>query len=1549
MDNTNNGNTTKTSEVKLERVLGLTVTNTTALDCDSNSSTIAYPAGCVIVLYNIRKNKQSHIISNSKKTITCLAFSGDGRYLVTGECGHLSHVRVWDVQDHLPVSEMSGHKYGINCVAFSPNMKYVVSVGSQHDMTVNVWDWRGKVKVASNKVSCKVKALSFSCEGSYFVTVGNNHVKFWYLEYSRTSKYKLETVPLMGRSAILGDQRNNYFCDVACGRGENADSTYAITKSGILCEFNGRRLLDKWVELRTSGANSIKVGESHIVVGCSDGIVRCFSPYNLRFICTLPRPHFLGVDVAKGMSGKYQSLQNNTKYPDTIAVTLDEIHKKVTCIYSDHSIYVWDIKDTKKIGKTHSSLYHGACIWGIEHYPELSNGVLPSGTFLTCSSDDTIRVWNFDSGISQSCPYQRNIYSYELLKIFYTDPDFTFLCDSDINPSGSNDKVDTVYDGRNGVRCLRISPDGNHLASGDRSGNIRIYDIQCAEMMCKIEAHDSEVLCLEYSRSVNGKGKYLASASRDRLIHIFDAEQDYAFLQTLDDHSSSVTAVRFVNINKLQLISCGADKSVIFRQAQFTPRLKFVREHHMVGKTTFYDMDVDAQQQHIVTACQDQNIRTYSVTTTKLSRSFHASQTEEGTLIKVILDPTGTYLATSSTDKTVSIFNYYTGECISIISGHSELVTSLIFSSNGKYIVSVCGDGCVFLWRLPVEVTQNIIAKQAVSNSTHNLWQDGKKTAVTEPIQMAERDGQKKDPNFSSLVWDSRMKEDLGISMENSPEYRFSIGQLPGWAKKQIVEDSTTSSSYSESESSLTIQPRGRWAQRVDGQGLVVRSYLPSDSIIPYPNNQGQKQNRYSHNEERIFQSREEVNSTSNQVSTAHISLHQETTTITRRETNRIRHPTDSSTASSIRLEDEAEDERSDSGAAESEITYYPPSEEGSEIGNSSFNVQATKNESTRTLPRKLRRSKTENLHEMTPNKSLDHDVNSDGDDLGTSGEGERSFINSMYVSTENLERLDEREKFMKRTYESLERSASSIWQKKQLNEQSHDERKSISAKYLSKSPQNSSQSYTPNSGKQVYSQTKKREELTKALNDARKKLETLGWRKGLSTSKSVGDLRNMPEKETLWKHSPSAAEDGDIRRTSSFGDITAPFASHRRHLPNTPNHADSDAISAPLWARAKQRSDEVNTVKPVASVISTPTKNTMSRSASISALHRSENLESHSPQRTVPDTPTRSVYSSQKSIHTNSSNLTRSSSSSAMNVAGRSTVAAVPPRRLTLAPTHPRWQHSDSSSSDASPTDYKPNTLTARSLVAHWEKKLGNRESSKETSDFYKQTSRSKSEWDLQKACQQTDKKKEESKLKTDIYNNQKEIFDKKLLDIKDNEFKTNATTKALEMSPDDLPVKDKNPSNNSFKYYNAASVPLTRELCEQIAEELKQVTSTAMQVFQRVTMDSELSAMDKASMTTVLAKGVWQAQQNLRPAMPPVPIWPMPQNSSLDPNIFASKTIGNVNNSLSIDPGIGKGSVENPAETVNAMTLLQQYSDKLLSLVEQHINKNVPETSNK
>ena len=53
------------------------------------------------------------------------------------------------------------------------------------------------------------------------------------------------------------------------------------------------------------------------------------------------------------------------------------------------------------------------------------------------------------------------------------DPELTYLKDLELSGAGSAEKTDSSYDGRNGVRSIRISPDGKHLASGDRAGNIR--------------------------------------------------------------------------------------------------------------------------------------------------------------------------------------------------------------------------------------------------------------------------------------------------------------------------------------------------------------------------------------------------------------------------------------------------------------------------------------------------------------------------------------------------------------------------------------------------------------------------------------------------------------------------------------------------------------------------------------------------------------------------------------------------------------------------------------------------------------------------------------------------------------------------------------------------------------------------------------------------------------------------------------------------------------------------------------------------------------------
>ncbi|KAM3842569.1 LOW QUALITY PROTEIN: mitogen-activated protein kinase-binding protein 1-like [Diretmus argenteus] len=811
------------TKATLEKVLGITASGSSGLACAPRSGLVAYPAGCVVVLLNPKKNRQHHIINTSRKTITAVSFSPDGKLLVTGESGHLPAVRLWDVAERRQVALLQQHQYGVACVAFSPNSKHIVSVGNQHDMMVNVWAWKKDVVVAANKVSSKVTAVSFSEDSSYFVTVGNRHVRFWYLDHCKPIKASAP-VPLLGRSGLLGELRNNFFCDVACGRGSKSNSTFCITSSGLLCEFNRKRMLDKWVDLRTGVAQSLSLSEDLIFCGCADGTVRAFSSADLHFVCTLPRPHNDASTTAQ--ASHMFSTKMAARYPDCIAVTYDPVSHWLSCVYNDHSLYVWDVRDVHRVRKVHSALFHAACVWDLQMYPEVPGGSdtgLSSGVFLSCSADNTIRLWCMD-GWTQTRVHTHSVLCNDLLKVVYVDGSSAALPD----PEGTAEKPgEGQAANRTGIRAICVSPDGKHLASGDRNGMLRVHDLSRMEEILTVEAHDAEILCLEYSKPETGL-KLLATASRDRLIHVLDAEDDYGLVQTLDEHSSSITAVRFAaNDNKVRMISCGADKSIYFRTAYRTDRgTEFKRSHHVVRKTTLYDMGVDPTSKYAAVGCQDRCLRIFNISSGKQKKLYKGSLSEDGSLLRVQTDPSGQYVATSCSDKNISIFDFYTGECVATMFGHSEIVTAMKFTNDCKHLISVSGDSCIFIWRLAPELTINMrerlcrlrLIPSTVPCKTSSL----RREAYSDPTLAGlssdsdhDEDGAEND--------DCNDTEDVptNTSSDGSPGEEDTGGSDEGqdWERTQHGGSSPATPHAAK-------RPRRRWSCRIGPLELMVKSML---------------------------------------------------------------------------------------------------------------------------------------------------------------------------------------------------------------------------------------------------------------------------------------------------------------------------------------------------------------------------------------------------------------------------------------------------------------------------------------------------------------------------------------------------------------------------------------------------------------------------------------------------------------------------------------------------------------------------------------------------
>ena len=151
------------------------------------------------------------------------------------------------------------------------------------------------------------------------------------------------------------------------------------------------------------------------MVGCSSGIIRCFSSRTLQYISSLPAP---------------------LPSSDVAALCYHQPSAQLSVIYNDHSLVTWSLANLQQATKLWSRAHHSSAIWSLESYP----GSCPTGSSLvTCGEDDTIRVWSLDQGPLQNCRLECH--------------------------HQNSLQVGTAGSERPGVRCVRVSPDGRHLVS----------------------------------------------------------------------------------------------------------------------------------------------------------------------------------------------------------------------------------------------------------------------------------------------------------------------------------------------------------------------------------------------------------------------------------------------------------------------------------------------------------------------------------------------------------------------------------------------------------------------------------------------------------------------------------------------------------------------------------------------------------------------------------------------------------------------------------------------------------------------------------------------------------------------------------------------------------------------------------------------------------------------------------------------------------------------------------------------------------------------------
>lgn len=274
------------------------------------------------------------------------------------------------------------------------------------------------------------------------------------------------------------------------------------------------------------------------------------------------------------------------------------------------------------------------------------NPVAP--TFASSSLDDTIRVWNLQTG----------------------------------------EPLLTMKGHHRGVNTIAISPDGRTLVSGSDDYTVRVWSFINGALLGALTGHSRDVNAV----AISPDGKLLVSGGEDRTIRLWSMSTG-ALLKTLAEVAGMIKTIAISPDGKL-LASGGLDNKIklwSLRTGEFLQT--FVGHINPIHAIAF-----TPDGQTLITGSKDKTIRLWNVQTGELLRTLTDHIRDVNALV---LNSNGRILISGSSDSTIKLWELATGKVLATWSDHTDTVNSIALSPDGKYLLSGSSDKTIRIWQMP--------------------------------------------------------------------------------------------------------------------------------------------------------------------------------------------------------------------------------------------------------------------------------------------------------------------------------------------------------------------------------------------------------------------------------------------------------------------------------------------------------------------------------------------------------------------------------------------------------------------------------------------------------------------------------------------------------------------------------------------------------------------------------------------------------------------------------------------------------------------------------